>query len=82
MLAVKMGSWLASEAASESVGVVGREREVKVGRKGERVNKVKTGMEAKKKNKQTKTKPTKLNQAILYSSSFRGKNSVLSRAGH
>ena len=34
MLAVKMGSWLASEAGSESVGVVGREREVKVGRKG------------------------------------------------
>ena len=61
MLAVKMGSWLASEAASESVGVVGREREVKVGRKGERVNKVKTGMEAKKKKQKQKKKPNQPN---------------------
>lgn len=78
------GGWLASEAASESVGVVGREREVKVGRKGKKVNKVKTGMEAKtKQNKQTKkAKPTKSNQEIVYSSPFRGKNSVPSRAGH
>lgn len=33
MVAVKMGGWLASEAASEGVGVVGREREVKVGKR-------------------------------------------------
>ena len=51
------------------------------------MNKVKTGMEAKKKQNKTKeknerAKPTKSNQEIVYSSSFRGKNSVPSRAGH